>query len=159
MNDFVLKPVVSGAGRHTYKINQTSISEYESLFSSLIKEEAMMIQEFQYNVPKFGEISMMFFGGKYSHAVLKRAKQGEFRVQDDFGGTVHDYKASSEEIDFARFTIEQINPIPIYARIDIFRDNENKLALAEIELVEPELWFRNKPEAADMLAAEVFKLL
>lgn len=158
MKELVLKPLVSGGGRHTYRIDKSNISQYESVFRSLIKDEDMMIQEFQNNVPIEGEISLMFFGGRYSHAILKKAKNGDFRVQDDFGGTVHDHVASTEEIEFSTYAIKQVDPIPVYGRVDIFRDNNNDLALAELELIEPELWFRNHPPAADMLAEEIVKL-
>ena len=38
--------------------------------------------------------------------------------------------------------------LPIYARVDIFRDNDGNLALAELEIFEPELWFRLHPESS-----------
>ena len=44
---------------------------------------------------------------------------------------------------------------PIYARVDIFKDNNGKWALAELEIFEPELWFRLKPEAANVLARTI----
>ena len=34
-----------------------------------------------------GEWSLLFFDGVFSHAVVKRAAAGEFRVQREFGGT------------------------------------------------------------------------
>ena len=43
----------------------------------------------------------MLFEGKYSHAVIKKAKAGDYRVQDDFGGSVQEYIASAAEKDFA----------------------------------------------------------
>ena len=47
-----------------------------------------MVQEFQKNILSSGEIAVMLFGGEYSHSVLKKQKKGDFRVQDDFGGSV-----------------------------------------------------------------------
>ena len=81
-------------------------------------------------------------GGKFTHGVLKIAKYGDFRVQDDFGGTVQNYEATPEEIDFAERTIQACNPAPSYARVDIIHDNQNQHALIELELIEPELWFK-----------------
>lgn len=150
--EIVIKPLISAGGRHTYRIDKSNIDKYEELFLELLKKEAMLMQEFQRNVVTSGEISLMFFGGRYTHSVLKLAKKGEFRVQDDFGGSVHDHVASEEEISFAKHAIAQVEPIPIYGRVDVFRDNDGNLALAELELIEPELWFRNHPEAADVLA-------
>ncbi|RSC93069.1 ATP-grasp domain-containing protein [Tenacibaculum singaporense] len=158
LKDFVLKPCISGAARHTYKINSENINEYEETFSSLITEEAMIIQPFQYNIIEKGEISLMVMNGKFTHAVLKIAKSGDFRVQDDFGGSVHNYIPTKEEIAFAENAVKACVETPIYARVDVFTDNYGKLAIAELELIEPELWFRNYPAAADELAKGIKQL-
>lgn len=153
--DTVLKPCVSGAARHTYKLNTENISEHELIFAELIKDEAMMLQPFQHNIISRGEVSMMVFNGQFTHAVLKTAKSGDFRVQDDFGGTVHDYSPTKAEIQFAIDTVNACKELPLYARVDIFNDNHGHIALAELELVEPELWFRQRPKAAQVLAEGV----
>ena len=106
LNDFVLKPCISGGARHTYKIYKHQIDDYESIFQELIAHEAMMLQPFQDNIVSKGEISIMIMNGKYTHAVLKIAKKGDFRVQDDYGGSVHDYEPSREEIEFAENTVK-----------------------------------------------------
>jgi len=97
----------------------------------------------------------MVFGGKYSHAILKIAKEGEFRVQDDFGGSVQMYNPSDKEIAFAEDVVAKTVPLPAYARVDVIWDNDEQLAVTELELIEPELWFRFKPEAADLFAEAV----
>ncbi len=158
LNETVLKPAISGGARHTYKLQKNTLKKYESIFQDLIAKEAMLLQPFQYNIVEQGEISLVLIDGRYTHAVLKVAKAGDFRVQDDFGGSVHPYEASKEEIAFAERVVEACDPKPIYARVDIFRDNENALALAELELIEPELWFRHHPVAADILAKAIKNL-
>lgn len=155
--NMVLKPCVSGAGRHTYKLTPHTILNYEEVFAKLVKEEAMILQPFQHHIETLGEVSMMVIDGAYTHAVLKKAKAGDFRVQDDFGGTVHDYSPTAEEIEFAENAVKACFEIPIYARVDIFKDNTNNWCLSELELIEPELWFRNEPDAADQLANAIFK--
>jgi glutathione synthase/RimK-type ligase-like ATP-grasp enzyme len=154
-DQFILKPCVSGAARHTYRINTNEISKYEDLFGQLISEEAMMLQEFQENIVSEGEISMMLFHGEFTHAVLKIAKPGDFRVQDDFGGSVHEYTPSKEQIAFAEKVVGAAPELPVYARVDMFRDNEGNWALAELEIFEPELWFRRNPSAAQKLAKTI----
>lgn len=118
-----------------------------------------MVQEFQQNILTQGEISLMVFGGKFSHAVRKIAKPGDFRVQDDFGGTVQGYDPDKEEIAFAEMVVEKINPQPIYARIDVFNDNNGNPAIGEVELIEPELWFRMKDGSADLLANTIYSFI
>ncbi|QRM90668.1 hypothetical protein FG167_15965 [Lacinutrix sp. WUR7] len=155
LQETVLKPCISGAARHTYKLNKSNLASHESIFAELIKTEAMMLQPFQYNIVKKGEISMMVFNGKFTHAILKTAKPGEFRVQDDFGGTIQIHEPTKAEIAFAENCTKACAEMPMYARVDIFEDNNGNIALSELELIEPELWFREYPEAAKVLAKAI----
>lgn len=150
--EIILKPVVSGGGRHTYRFGPEETRNYESIYRSLLKNESLIIQEFQKQVLTRGELAFMLFDGKFSHAILKKAKKGEFRVQDDFGGSVHVYEPSKEEISWAEEVVALCDPLPVYARVDAILDNKDQLALAELELIEPELWFRFCPEAAEKMA-------
>lgn len=151
----ILKPCISGASRHTYKLNPETIQDHETIFQELIAVEAMMLQPFQKNIVEKGEVSLMVMGGEFTHGVLKVAKPGDFRVQDDFGGTVEVYHPSTEEISFAEKAVTACDPKPDYARVDIIRDNDDNLALIELELIEPELWFRLNPRAAEVLAKRI----
>ena len=155
----VLKPCVSGAARHTYKLEKDTFDQHEMNFQELISNEAMMLQPFQENIMTKGEFSFVIINGKYSHAVLKIAKPGDFRVQDDFGGTVHVHQANKEQIQFSENAVKACKGKPMYARVDVIIDNDDKLAISEIELIEPELWFRNHQNAALILAKEIKKLL
>ena len=150
--EFILKPAISGAGRHTYRFTKENVSDHEAIFSELIAKESMLIQEFQTNILTKGEVAFMVFGGKFSHAVLKKAKAGDFRVQDDFGGTIDIYQPNKEEIAFVEKAFSACNPLPIYARIDVIWDNNDELCIGEIELIEPELWFRLDNQSADRCA-------
>lgn len=151
----VLKPAIAGAARETYLISKENTIEYEATFQKLISQEAMLFQEFQNNIIEKGEISIVLIGGRYTHAVLKKAKKGDFRVQDDFGGSVEEYYPNKEEITFAQAAVAACPIEPSYARVDIFYDNKQQLALGELELIEPELWFRNQPKAANQLAQHI----
>lgn len=157
--DAVIKPAISGAARHTYRINPANLHEYEPVFQKLIAFESVLIQPYQKNIETKGEVSHIVIDGDYKHSVLKKAKEGDFRVQDDWGGTVHPYKANKEEIQLAELIVRSCQPVPIYARVDLLWDNDDQLALCELELVEPELWFRRNPSAAEALAEAVEKLL
>lgn len=151
-NKIILKPTVAGAARHTYKIELNEVQKFENIFEKLIKQEDMLIQPFQNNITKKGELSFVVIDGEYTHSVLKKAKSGDFRVQDDFGGTVHNYNATDKEIAFAEEVVKACTPLPAYARVDVMWDNDDKLAVSEVELIEPELWFRLNPPSAEKLA-------
>jgi len=150
--DIVIKPAVSGAAFHTHKILRSDREKYEHLFQNLVLERDMLVQPFQPTITELGEASLMVFNGKYTHAILKKAKPGDYRVQDDFGGTVHPYNPSVEEIAFAEKVFSVCTPIPAYGRADIMWDSHGKIYLSELEIVEPELWVRNHPAAAEDFA-------
>ena len=155
----ILKPAVSGGARHTYKIKPGESSQHETIFKDLIAEEAMLLQPFQKNIMEKGEVSFIVFGGAYSHAVLKKAKAGDFRVQDDHGGTIHPYEASPEEIEFVQNVMAQCKTVPVYGRVDVTWDNNDNLALVELEIIEPELWFRESSNSPKMLAEAVLDFI
>ena len=157
-NETVLKPCVSGTARHTYKLNLNNLEEHESIFKELIRNEAMLLQPFQHDIVNKGEVSMMLFGGQYSHSVLKNARPNEFRVQSDFGGKVSHYNPTPNEIAFAEHAVRCCPELPAYARVDIFNDNNGNIALSELELIEPELWFRLYPKAAKLLSTTIKQL-
>lgn len=152
----VLKPAISAAAKDTFLLNCNSITdELEDHFSDLIARESMLLQPFQESVMSRGEVSLIMIGNHFSHAVLKVARKGDFRVQDDFGGTIHDYNPTEDEVALAYEAVHACDTLPLYARVDIVTDNSGNPAISELELIEPELWFRKQPEAADRLAVLV----
>ena len=157
--EVILKPAISGAARHTYRVNHNNYMEHENIFQELTKVECMLFQSFLKNITLLGEISLIMIGGEYTHAVKKTAKKGDFRVQDDHGGSVQKYQPTKEEIIFAKNCLKASPFSPLYSRVDIVYDNYNILSLSELELIEPELWFRNNPISANILAEEVINLI
>lgn len=151
-NEFILKPAISGGAWHTYRMNKDNIPEHEKIFKELIKERSMLVQEYQKSISEKGEVSYMVIGGSFTHAVLKKGKGADFRVQESFGGTIHDYSPSPEEIDFAQSVVAKSKKGIIYARIDVMWDNNDHLSLGELEVFEPALWLRRNPEAAEIFA-------
>lgn len=155
----ILKPAIAGGARHTYLFDEDTAEQMQDVFQKLISVEVMLVQEFQEQIQTRGEVSFMVFGGKYSHSVLKKAKQGDFRVQDDFGGSVHPYCASSEERKFVENAVAQCDELPVYARVDVMWDNNNQLCLSELEMIEPELWFRTDEGSAIAMADAVYSYI
>jgi glutathione synthase/RimK-type ligase-like ATP-grasp enzyme len=158
-DDAVLKPVVSGAARHTYRLDPGNAVEHDAVFRELLEHEAVMLQPFQRVILESGELSLMVIAGRYTHAVRKVARPDDFRVQDDHGGTVHPYAPAADEIAFAERAVAACEPIPLYARVDMLRDNDGALAVMELELVEPELFMREHPPAAEALADGIAEAL
>jgi glutathione synthase/RimK-type ligase-like ATP-grasp enzyme len=154
-----LKPAVSATARHTYKLSLDNLDQHNSIFQKLIGERCMMLQPFQNDIEENGEVSYVLFGGEFTHAVLKKARPGDFRVQDEFGGTVELYSPNQNEIAFAQSAVNACNPVPVYARVDVIKDNDGKLCLVELELLEPELWFRLNPSSAKTFAYHIMNYI
>ena len=154
-NDVVIKPAISASAYKTFKILEETVNSNEKLFKDLLNQRDMLVQPFINTIEKFGEASLMVIDGKFTHAILKKAKPGDFRVQDDFGGTVHDYVPTKKEIEFAEMVIEKCKAKPLYGRVDIMWDNEKNVYLSELEIIEPELWLRNYPKSAESIAEAV----
>ena len=100
----------------------------------------------------------MFLGGAFSHAVVKRAKPGDFRVQKDFGGEVEVTTPSAALLSFAGHVMRHVPSTCIYARIDVVESSRGPL-LMELELIEPELYFLIVPEAANHFAGLIVEQL
>lgn len=158
-SEAVLKPCVSGVARHTYRVNLANAGELEPTFRQLVRDEALILQPFQPAIQQTGEDTLVLFDGKFSHAVRKMAKAGDFRVQDDHGGTVHDYSPSAQQIELAERVVACCQPLPAYGRVDLVRDQAGRWVIMELELIEPELWLRRYPPAAEAFARVLARTL
>ncbi len=112
--------------------------------------EPWLLQPFMPSIAE-GELSFIFFGGVFSHAVRKRPTTNEWRVQDSYGGVSAPHAASPGEIEEATSILAQSAPGTIYARVDAV-EWKGRLHLMELELVEPELFFRHAPRSPFLFA-------
>lgn len=151
-DEIVFKPVVSGAARLTYRVGKTTMGEHEAVFARCVAQESMMVQRFEPAIVAEGELSLIVIDGATTHAIRKTARAGDFRVQDDHGGTVHAHVPAADERAFAEAAVAACPSRPLYARVDFVRDSAGGFRLMELELVEPELFFRFHPPAAQVLA-------
>jgi glutathione synthase/RimK-type ligase-like ATP-grasp enzyme len=151
----ILKPAVSGGARNTFLVDAGDAAAHQGRFAALIGEQAMLLQEFLPSIMSAGEVSVMVIGGRCTHAVRKRAKDGDFRVQDDHGGTVSPIALEQDMVAYAESVIGACPQPPVYARVDALTTADRGYALMELELIEPELFLRFHPPAADALALAI----
>jgi len=151
----VIKPLVGAGARNTFFLTKRSPGIPASLIDLTQKSDFLL----QPIVPGVcdGEISLCFFGGAFSHGVLKRPKRGDYRSNAEFGATVSRYKPTQTELDFARLVLAQTPGEVLYARVDFVRDRGKPL-LMELELIEPLLHFQSAPAAASLFAVCLSRL-
>ena len=154
-DEIVLKPRASAGGLDTYRLTRSDAAAFDEKLRDLLSRKPMMAQPFQASILKDGELSLIVIAGQFTHAVRKVARDGEFRIQDDHGGYAVPHAASAEEKAFAEAVVRAC-PFPLqYARVDVVYDALGALALMEVELFEPELFFRFDRTAAEALAQSV----
>ena len=151
-DDIVFKPAVSGAARLTFRVSAATVAEHELVFARCVAQEAMMVQRFEPAIVEDGELSLIVIDGRSTHAIRKTPRAGDFRVQDDHGGTVHPHEPDAPQRPLAAAAVAACPSLPLYARVDFVRTGPGVFRLMELELVEPELFFRFHPPAAQVLA-------
>ena len=151
----VIKPCVSGGARHTYRVDRANAAAVQRVIDPLLAREAFMLQPFVTDVVDTGEDTLVAIAGRVTHGLRKRAKPGDFRVQDDHGGTVHQLAPSTEQVAVAEQALAACGTVPAYGRVDLVRLDDGSLAVMELELVEPELWLRLHPPAAEAMALAI----
>jgi glutathione synthase/RimK-type ligase-like ATP-grasp enzyme len=153
----VVKPTISGTSLHTWVVEQGDHAGHDEQLAELLTQRDMMIQEYMPEI-EGGEWSVVFFGRDFSHAAVKRPKPGDFRVQDEHGGTWAHEQPSEELKAQARHVLNCINEDLLYARVDgIVRDGQ--FILMELEIIEPMLYFGANTTAAEMFAEKLIERL
>ncbi|REG94632.1 ATP-grasp domain-containing protein [Algoriphagus antarcticus] len=135
----VIKPLVSGGAKNTLKIDKKEWGNYESQVQALVDDEAYLVQPFVKEVQDVGEYSLIFFNGKFSHAVLKTPANHDFRVQHYFGGTIKHIQPSMKMLDSCQNLMDKFGADTLYARVDGVAC-DGQFYLMELEMIEPYLF-------------------
>lgn len=145
--DLIIKPMIGANADDTYLISNSTDTNYSQLESVFLNRECM-IQPFMKNIVEEGEFSLMYFNGKLSHTILKTVGAGDYRVQEEHGGGVIPIQLpESDLISAGDKAMAALPEVPLYARVDLVRTNDNSFALMELELIEPSLYFRFDEDA------------
>lgn len=150
----VLKPTVGASSFGVIRFDKDTAAAAEK---TLKRDQPWFIQRYCPEVKTEGEYSLLFFGKKYSHAVIKKPKHSDFRSQPEFGGTEREIAPDRKIIDQAAEILDKVTDDLLYARIDGLIINGN-FHLMELELTEPYLYFEFHPLAARRFV-EAFKKL
>lgn len=154
--DAIVKPAISASATDTWKVSDESDSEPR--YAALVRRADVLVQEIVPEIASDGEWSLVFIGGEYSHATVKRPRAGDFRVQVELGGTAVAATAPREVVS-AGTRVAQAIPSPwLYARIDGVVTSRGFM-LMEVECIEPHLFFGHDPDARDRFVAALIRLV
>ena len=144
--EIVVKPAIDGGARHAWRglRDDPSLSR---VAERLTDHGDVVVQPF---VPAIvdGERSLVFLGGRFSHAVRKVPKAGDYRSQRHLGGREVDHEPDSAELQVALAAMAAAPGRLTYARVDLV-EWEGAPVLIELEVIEPDLFLRDVPERVD----------
>ncbi len=117
-------------------------------------DQPAMIQPFLSAIQHEGELSFIFVDGRFSHALVKQAAKGDYRIQSLYGGreVPLDPAPADRAAAAAVMAMLPFGQPPLYARIDMVRLDDGQLAVIEAELIEPYLYPEQGPHFGAMLA-------
>jgi glutathione synthase/RimK-type ligase-like ATP-grasp enzyme len=118
-----------------------------------------MVQPFLPAIETEGEYSLFYIGGTFSHAIRKVAQSGDFRIQPQFGGVNTRWQPDSEAEAVAESALRAMPGEALYVRIDLLRRLDGRLALIELEAIEPDLYMHHGERVAERLADAVRQAL
>lgn len=142
----IVKPCVSGGSKNTFAITRPQVADLQPKIQTLVQTESFLVQPFIPEIETAGEWSLLFFNGKFSHSLLKKPKDGDFKVQHYLGGSIHPQEATAQQITSAVAFVTAFAKDCLYARVDgVMVDGQ--FLLMELELIEPLLYLFTHPES------------
>lgn len=145
--DLVVKPLVSASAYGTHRLGSADP------LPEAVRGWRMLAQPWLTSITASGEWSLIYFDGRFSHAVAKVPREGEFRVQPEHGGIITrcDPPAGAREV--ADAALAEAPTPSTYARVDLVAGNDGSLQVIELELIEPALWLDHAPDPTAFAAA------
>lgn len=152
----VVKPAISASAFGTWRTALERADVDQSRLDREVAERSLLVQPFVDEIVAQGEWSLVFFGGEYSHAVLKRPGEGDFRVQEELGGHAVACDPPSAVIEQARTILAHVPAPLLYARVDGI-ERGGRFVLMEVEINEPFLFIGSSPGVAARFADAIVR--
>lgn len=149
-DEVVIKPAISGGADGTHRMAAEGAIPADAL------GQRRLVQPLMRGILAEGEFSLFFFGGKFSHAIVKRPAAGDFRVQEQFGGRETVWEASDAAQALALAALAAAPAPPVYARVDMVGDAAGRLCIMELELIEPSLFLHHAPDRGAAFGSAVY---
>lgn len=161
----VVKPAIAASAHGLWRTSGETAPQDQARLDRLLAQGAALVQPFVPEVVTAGEWSFVFLGATFSHAVRKLPRDGDFRVQQSFGGSASPSVASPALVDDAQRALEagcaaagMTTYDTLYARVDGI-ERDSRLLVMELECIEPQLFLVAQPGAVDRLADAVVRAL
>jgi len=159
--DLVVKPAVGAGSRLAGRYGATEHAKAAAHVQRLHAEGlTAMVQPYRHAVDTDGERALVFLGGQFVHALRKDAVLAP-GADPDGPRQAHPgltaWQPSEQELALGR---QAMAAVPFgadlaYGRVDLIMEPDGGPTLMELELIEPNLFLRQNPGSAGVLAAAI----
>jgi glutathione synthase/RimK-type ligase-like ATP-grasp enzyme len=160
--ELVVKPAIGAGSRDTERHRRTELGPAVAHAKRLLNaNRSVLVQPYLERVDRDGETALMFFEGRFSHAIRKGpllppggvATTGLFAAE-----SITPRVPGADEMRLAEKIVAAVPfGIPLYARIDLIRNDDGAPCLLELELTEPSLFFAHAAGSAERFTAAVLR--
>ena len=149
-NSMVVKPAVASGGKGALRAEVGDAGAQIHL-DELLARGDVLVQQYIPAVATDGEWSVVLVEGRVSHALHKQAARGDYRVQEEWGGTTQRVEPSAALAELATRVCEVLPAPALYARVDLVSVG-GRWHVMEVEVTEPSLWLHLAPDTTRRLA-------
>jgi glutathione synthase/RimK-type ligase-like ATP-grasp enzyme len=148
----VIKPAIGAGAADVCRVPAHDVVTTLDRLTACHPHRQFLVQPLVDSVIGEGEWSFIFIDGAWSHALLKKPAQGDYRAHGIYGGTVECVEPRADDLDQAQAMLRKLPFELLYARLDLVRV-DGRLAIMELELIEPILYFSLAPQVVGRLAS------
>jgi hypothetical protein len=146
----VIKPVVSAGSFSTRRFGPGELTEAERFLADTSKLREMMVQPYVSSVEAYGERSLIWIDGLFTHAIRKTP-----RFSGDAEQVSEALPIADDERAVAQRALSPRAQQLLYARVDLARDDQGAPMVMELELIEPSLFLAQHPPAEERLVQAI----
>jgi glutathione synthase/RimK-type ligase-like ATP-grasp enzyme len=161
-SEFVVKPAVGSGSRDAQRHSRSDLEALRAHIRRLVEAgRGALLQPYLHRVNEYGETALVFFAGRFSHAVRKGPllRAGAGPIEALFAPEeITTRVPTAEELSVAERALAA-GPLPnlLYARVDLLRDAAGRSCVLEFELTEPSLFLNHAEGAAERFAREILR--
>ncbi|MCT9934013.1 hypothetical protein N5079_27760 [Planotetraspora sp. A-T 1434] len=148
-DEYVVKPTISAGARDTVRTADREIAGAHAA-KLLDAGRAVMVQPYIEAVEHEGELSLLYFGGQFSHAVRRHPMLSGTEITAENQASLRD--PDDDQFAVAELVLSKVPENLLYARVDLVRMPDGEPVLIELELTEPYLFLRYELDAPNLFA-------
>ena len=151
-SEAIVKPSYGGSSWNVLHVEslQDARDSGQRHLDRLLDHQDVLVQPFLHTLEAYPERALIFIGGAYSHTVTKTPFQTALPSGEAGDAPLVD--ATPDEVAVAQRAIAAAPAPPMYARVDLVRDDAGAPRVLELELIEPTLFLGVHPQSVDAFA-------